>query len=268
MEANRARLTGIQKGDRPKALIDELSENLLAAFRVAPLLDAYDVYQHLMDYWAEAMQDDVYMIAGDGWRALQDGKPNIDLIPAALIVTRYFEHDRKAIEKLQAEADDFSRRLDELDEEHSGEDSLLADARTDKNKLTAKSVKDRLKAIKQGEDAVDERKLLELLLDVMESEATITRKVKDAQKALDAKVAAQYSKLTEAEIRTLVVDDKWLARLAADVQSELDRVSQALTGRIRELAERYAEPLPQLTYDAATLASRVDEHIRKMGFVC
>jgi hypothetical protein len=41
-----------------------------------------------------------------------------------------------------------------------------------------------------------------------------------------------------------VVDDKWMARLSAAVQGELDRVSQTLTGRIRELAERYATPLP------------------------
>ncbi len=38
---------------------------------------------------------------------------------------------------------------------------------------------------------------------------------------------------------------------SAAVQGELDRVSQTLTGRIGELAERYATPLPQLTDDVA-----------------
>ena len=80
-----------------------------------------------------------------------------------------------------------------------------------------------------------------------------------------AKVAVQYGKLTEVEIKTLVVDDKWLATLAADVQGELDRVSQTLTGRIRQLAERYATPLPQLTSEVATFTARVDEHLKKMG---
>ena len=73
------------------------------------------------------------------------------------------------------------------------------------------------------------------------------------------------AKLTEAEIKTLVVDDKWMARLSAAVQGELDRVSQTLTGRIRELAERYATPLPKLTDEVATLASRVQEHLKRMG---
>jgi len=84
---------------------------------------------------------------------------------------------------------------------------------------------------------------------------------------LEAKLDAKYPTLTEDEIKTLVVDDKWLATLAATVQGELDRVSQTLTGRIRQLAERYVAPLPQLTDEVATLASRVDEHLKKMGAV-
>lgn len=38
------------------------------------------------------------------------------------------------------------------------------------------------------------------------------------------------------------------------------------TGRIRQLAERYATPLPQLTGEVAALAARVDGHLEKMGF--
>ena len=266
-QANHARLTGIQRGDRPKALIHELSENLLAAFRAAPLLDAYDVYQHLMDYWTDAMQDDVYLIASEGWTAvLDDGKPNMDLIPASLVVARYFAAEQAAVEKLQADADDLARQLEERDEEHSGEDGLLADARTDKNKLTAKSVRDRFKAIKDEKDADEERNLLERVLDLLEREAAAGKQVKDAQKALDVKVTAKYQKLSEAEIKTLVVDDKWLVQISADVQSELDRVSQALTGRVRELAERYSTPLPRLTDNSVRLAGRVEEHLLKMGF--
>ena len=64
-----------------------------------------------------------------------------------------------------------------------------------------------------------------------------------------------------------MIDDKWMARLAASVQGELDRVSQTLTGRIRELAERYATPLPQLTDEVAVLAARVEAHLAKMGAI-
>ena len=56
-----------------------------------------------------------------------------------------------------------------------------------------------------------------------------------------------------------------LASINAAVQGDLDRVSLTLTGRIRELAERYATPLPQLTLKVATLAARVEEHLKGMG---
>ncbi|MHB8949686.1 MAG: type I restriction-modification system subunit M [Rhodoferax sp.] len=269
-------LTGIQVGDRPKALIETLSESLLKtfqAFEAAPLIDAYDVYQHLMDYWAETMQDDVWMIATDGWQALQDGKPNLDLIPTALVVARYFAAEQQAVEALEAERDAITRQMEEQYEEHGGEGGLLEEGKTDKGKLTAKSVKDRLKALQaltvraEIAEAQDEIKALKAYAALLEQEATASKKAKDAQKTLDAKVAAKYSHLTVADIQTLVVQDKWLATLTASVQSELDRVSQALTGRIRQLAERYATPLPALGDEVEVLASRVDEHLKAMGFV-
>ncbi len=266
-------LTGIQLGDRPKALIEKLSESLLQAFDAAPLIDAYDVYQHLMDFWAETMQDDVWMIATDGWQAVQDGKPNVDLIPTALVVARYFAAEKVAVEALEAERDAITRQMEEQDEEHGGEGGLLEECKTDKGKLTAKSVKDRLKALQaltvkaEIEDAQDEIKALKAYAALLEQEATASKKAKDAQKALDAKVAAKYAHLTVADIQTLVVQDKWLATLTASVQSELDRVSQALTGRIRQLAERYATPLPALGDEVEVLAKRVDGHLKAMGFV-
>jgi type I restriction enzyme M protein len=77
----------------------------------------------------------------------------------------------------------------------------------------------------------------------------------------------RHERLTEDEIKILVVDDKWLAALHAAMQGELDRVSQTLTGRIRQLAERYATPLPQLADEVEALAARVDGHLKKMGAV-
>ena len=259
--------TGIQIRGRPKALIETISESLLETFRPVLLIDPYNVYQHLMDYWTEAMQDDAWQIALEGWKAVLEGKPNTDLIPEALIVARHFAADAAAIEQLEAGRDALSRRIEELVEEHSGEDGLLEEVKTDKGKLTAKSVKDRLKAIQGDKEAADEHKALEAYLALIEQEAAANKKLKDAQKALDAKVIAKYGQLSEAQIKALVVDDKWLAALAARVQGELDRVSQALTGRIRQLAERYATPLPRLAAEVETLASRVDKHLKNMGFV-
>ncbi|HAO79752.1 MAG TPA: type I restriction endonuclease subunit M, partial [Verrucomicrobia subdivision 3 bacterium] len=196
-----------------------------------------------------------------------------ELIPTALVIARYFAAEQMAIEKLEAEVAASEQALEEMAEEHGGEDGLLEAAKNDKDKLTKASVSNRLKEIKADRDGsdrsdgLDERVALENYLALLEKTAATSAKVSDAQDALLAKVAAQYGKLTEDEIKALVVDDKWLATLAAAVQGELDRVSQTLTGRIRQLAERYATPLPQLTGEVATLAVRVDEHLKKMGAV-
>ncbi|MBN8610107.1 MAG: N-6 DNA methylase [Deltaproteobacteria bacterium] len=281
------RLAGIKKGDKPKVLIESLAEELLATFQTAKLLDAYDIYQHLMDYWADAMQDDVYLIASDGWREaakprqmIEDkdkkskDKPDfilgkqkfkVELIPPALLIARHFAAEQAAIERLESEAAAVAQEMEELAEAHGGEDGLFAEAKNDKDKLTKASVSARLKDIKNDRDAASERKVLGDYLALVEKESEVSAKVKTAQEELTAKVAAKYGKLTEDDIKALVVEDKWLATLEAAVQGELDRVSQTLTGRVRELADRYATPLPKLTTELSLLAARVDEHLRSMG---
>ena len=87
----------------------------------------------------------------------------------------------------------------------------------------------------------------------------------EAETALDLLAYKKYPQLTEAEIQTLVVDDKWLSTLAAAIQGELDRVSQTLTSRIRLLADRYAAPLPQIVDEVEQLAAKVAAHLAKMG---
>jgi type I restriction enzyme M protein len=288
-KASTPRLRGIAIGDKPKVLIETLSEDLLDTFRKARLLDAYDVYQHLMDYWAETMQDDVYMLVSDGWR--DAAKPRLiiedktqktkeksdftvsrqkfkaDLIPAPLLISRYFAQEQAAIESLEAGATALAQQLEEMAEEHGGEEGLLAEAKNEKDKLTKASIASRLKEIKNDAEFADERKALEDYLALLEKETEANDRVKEAQRELEAKVAVKYGKLTEDEIKALVVDDKWLATLAAAVQSELDRISQALTGRIRQLAERYATPLPQLATEIESLAARVGGHLVRMGAV-
>lgn len=231
-----------------------------------PLIDKYDVYQHLMSYWSNTMQDDVYMIVADGWKATDKGKPNADLIPAPLIINRYFKTDAESIEKMEAAREAVVRGMEELAEEHSGEDSLLEEAKTDKGKITKMSIKTRLTAIKHDWNAKEERKILNDYLNLIEKESAASKKMKDVQKALDSKVTSQYARLSEEEVKTMVVDDKWMATLAINIQTELERVSQALTGRIKQLAERYTTPLPKLTEDVEILNVKVGEHLKKMGF--
>jgi type I restriction enzyme M protein len=280
---------GFAKDDRPKALIEKLSEDLLAIFRAAPLLDAYDVYQHLMDYWSETMQDDCYLISDDGWhdaahpRLIVEEKGNkakskpdfvigkkryqAQLISPALIIRRWFSDEQEIIEKFKADLAVLQQQIEEMTEEHGSDEGLLTDAANDKGKLTKASVAARLKDIKGDAEAADEIKALKDYIALVEKEAVTNGNLVETQEVLTAKVSARYPKLTEADVKTLVVDDKWLLVLASAVQGELDRVSQTLAGRIHQLAERYATPLPQIIDEAAAVAARVDRHLKKMGAI-
>jgi len=191
-------------------------------FRAAPLLDAYDVYQHLMDYWAKTMQDDVYLLVREGWKAELESGPNTELIPTRLIVARYFAAEQSAITQLEAERDAITLGLEEIEEEHGGEDGLLAEAKTDKGNLTAKSVNERLKAIKGDETFSDERSILDKVSSLFKQESEAAKKVNEARGTLDVNVAAKYGQLTEAENRGPDRGRQWLTALAAVVRTELD----------------------------------------------
>lgn len=288
-KVHEARLKGLEINDLPKQVIHTLSEDLLARFGDLPLLSRYDVYQRLMDYWAETMQDDVYLIAADGW--LEAAKPRgiiedkerkiketpdltidrkkykMDLIPPALIVARYFAKEQAAIEVLQARQETAVGALEEFVEEHSGEEGLLEDATNEKGKVTKGGVKDRLKSIEGDPESDDERDALKRCLDLIEAESEAAKAVKDAQSALDEKVLARYAKLTEAEIKTLVVDDKWFASIRVAFEGKVQRLTQQLAGRVKELDERYARPLPKLEQEVEAFNAKVDGHLHSMGQV-
>jgi len=285
--AHQPALAGIRIGDRPRELIQTLSEDLLARFADVPLISRYDAYQRLMDYWAETMQDDVYLLAAEGWqeaakpRGIVEDKERklketpdlsigrkkfkMDLVPPALVVARFFAEEQAAVDELQARQEAAAQALEEYTEEHGGEEGLLAEATNDKGKISKGAVKGRLKAIAGEDESDEEREALERCLALIDPEAGAARAVKEAQTALDEKTLARYAKLSEAEIKTLVVEDKWLAALRAAIDGEVQRVTQLLAGRVKELEERYARPLPELEREVEALGAKVEGHLKKMG---
>ena len=286
-------LKGLIVGIKPKQTIHNISEDVLKTYTGKALMDKYDVYQHLMNYWNEVMQDDCYLVAVDGWKAEpyrilvknKAGKEtdkgwDCDLVPKILVIDRYFLTERKAIEKLEAERETVATTLQELEEEHSGDEGYFSDY----DKVNKANVLKRLKEIlaskpktnakkqtlplaAEGETAYGEQAILEQYLELTEKQTELNKKIKEAEAELDKKTLARYKTLTETEIKQLAVDDKWMASIERSVKTEMERISQRLTQRIKELAERYETPLPKQTTDVAELENKVSAHLQKMGFV-
>jgi type I restriction enzyme M protein len=269
-------LRALQVGCHPKAVIKALAEDLLGHYVGKPLIDAYDVYQHLMDYWAATLQDDCYLIATDGWKAettrvlVKNAKGKevdkgwtCELVPKPLVVARYFDKEQAAINALDAHIQTLTLKMTELEEEHGGADGLFAEL----DKVNKAHVTARLKEIKGDADAKEEAVALNAWLKLCNRETDNKKTLREAEAALDTQAHAKYPELTEADIKTLVVDDKWLNVIGAAVHGEMDRISQALTQRVKELADRYSTPLPVLASEAEVLAARVDAHLKQMGSV-
>jgi len=179
-----------------------------------------------------------------------------------LIVARYYANDQAALDQLTTELEVVTAKLAELEEEHSGEDGAFAEL----DKVNKASVVSRLKEIKADAESRDGTDVLNEWLKLNADESDLKRRAKDAEAELDAKAYAHYPKLTEAEIKTLVVDEKWLTAMKTAVDGEMDRVNQQLTQRVRALAERYETPLPRVASRVAELETKVERHLNIMGF--
>ena len=208
-----------------------------------------------MDYWAETMQDDCYLIAADGWKAEtyrviekdKKGKEKdkgwaCDLVPKPLVVARYFAKEQAAIDELGSRVGGRQRQAGRAGRGARRRGWAFAEL----DKVNKANVAARLNEIEGDKEAKDEAAVLNDWLELNDEEAELKKHLKEAEAALDAKAYAKYPKLTEAEIKTLVVDDKWLAAIDAAIHGEMDRMSQQLTQRVKELAERYGTPLPTL----------------------
>jgi type I restriction enzyme M protein len=376
-----AELKGLAPAFHPKELIVELGEGLLAHYEGKPLVDHYAVYQHLMDYWVETMQDDAYLLSSDGWKAkthrvmekVKSGKKKgefvdrgwaCDLVPKAVLVGRFFKAELAKLRELRGRLESATAAQTELEEQHGGDSGALSavgnkteaeaalreaieavwaesdpdefktyeratrdteaqatllpqladgpflrTCRNAKGKLALGAIKARLKASGRGEEAealegylacdaalkrhrktarglyetaaaavmermVDEPEAEELedlrvltaYLDAVSEISLAKSEIKTAEATLDAKAYAQYSELTEDDVKALVVDDKWLATLSGRIYGELDRISQALTHRVGDLAERYEIPLPEAVAQVDALQAKVASHLKRMGF--
>jgi len=376
-------LKSIDIGNKPKKIIAELAHRLLASYDDRDLIDKYDIYQYLMTYWNETMQDDCYIISFDGWVAnthrvieeKKDKKGNVtkttdkgwdcDLVPKDLVIHRYFAEEQNTLDLLEEEKETIETQLTEMEEEHSGEEGALngvskkTDAKNNLNDfknlalelykptiyesknnliteletlvdkkmesendsrlqvlrnakgnitqtavkgrlkelnefadehsflnnwiITSKSITDKKKEIKEINETIDgvvsdliqeqpeeefisEIMILNDYLEKTDRVSVLKKEIKTAIQALDDSLLTKYPELTPDEVKTLVVNDKWMATIENDISNEIDQISQKLSNRIKELAERYENTLPELDTQVEVLENKVDDHLKKMGF--
>jgi type I restriction enzyme M protein len=224
-----------------------------------------------------------------------------DLVPKSLVIDRYFLTEKKAIEQLEADKEAIAVQMTEMEENLPDnveeDDWILNEVKNAKGKITKGLVEEKMKELKieilkipasktkkevtkiikdsfektkrsdANAEAFAKLDVLQSYIDLVTKDSEVKENIKKAVADLDKKVIERYKTLTEDEIKQLVVDDKWMATIEGSVKTEMERISQRLTQRIKELAERYETPLPKQITNVAELENKVNAHLKKMGFV-
>ncbi|MFL5832363.1 MAG: N-6 DNA methylase [Solirubrobacterales bacterium] len=291
-EAYRDDLTWIDEHTKPNDLIAALGDDLLARFKKTPLLDEYDVYEQLLSYWHETMHDDVFMIMSEDWigaakprealeredRRLKETpdltigssrKPRrfkIDLIPPALIASRYFPDEKAELDELEAEEEEGTRKVEEYLQEHAVEEGLLWHA-VEEGKINKITTSRRLKEARRADRTdLEEVAALGRALDLFAAESKAKKAVKKAKAALDLATLNKYGELGEGEVKELVLDDKWKATISARVEGLLVGLALDLVSRIHQLAERYEQTLGTIEAEVDAQRERMTAHMAELGF--
>lgn len=268
-----------------KKYIVDLAACLTEQFAGIEMIDMYDVYEVLLSYWQSTMSDDVFLLKYDGYAAGREIEYEIEvtenkkgekkekvkgwdgkLIPKSLVEHAYFATERNKVDEAQRIVDETQSRLDELTEEQTGDDGYLKDFLNDKEKVDAKQVAARLKALKKDKVETDETAILTEWSDLSKTLKAQAKIVKELNIALDVAVKAKYAELSDEEIKELLVNRKWYYSIFDGIKALYVTTSHELANRIVELAERYEHPLPELEQSVAEYEAKVRAHLERMGF--
>ena len=206
------------------------------------------------------MEGWVYIVIENGWIG------DRDLLPEEIIVNKYFLKEKEEIESLEADRDEILSKKGEFEEENSGEEGVLEDHKNDKGSINKNSIKNRIKEIKGNLEFEEEFIALSEYMDIIDKESTTNKKIKEAGKTLEKLADEKYESLSTSEVKDLAINHKWIPSIVGEVNSELDNISNRLTTRIKELAERYDETLGKIEEEVESYSSKVEEHLKRMGF--
>ena len=284
-----AKLNNLSIGYDPKLLINQLGDSILESFGAdKSLVDVYDVYDCLMNYWLETMQDDCYMIASSGWKAQlytpqpvskkknkDEDKPKkekkaatpedvvCDLLPVSIVVDEFFSEKHNLIMAAEELLSENERLIAELIEEQ--QENYLDEVNFIDGKMNDANVKKRIKSLDKKVDA-EEINVLQKYLNLKGDISLNKKLIKDRKYDLLESIVDKYNYLSESEIKHLVIEKKWFSSLSKQINGEMKRISQQLTSKVSALAERYAQTLSEIELDVVDYENKVLAHLRKMGY--
>jgi type I restriction enzyme M protein len=264
-------MMSFEVGASPREMLVALSDELKSRFNGVPLIDGYAMFQHLMDYWNSTLQDDLYIITQDGWRAIpyriQETKKGksvdkgwaCDLIPKSLIVERYFKMQSDELASLEIELESLESELESFIEEQNQEGGVFFT--TEKvNKASANKL---LKELKGIPDTEVEVALVNDYLKMVIKQAELKSKIKNTAASLDLLALSKYNGLSEVDVKELVIREKWFRALEFKLDTEMVLLQTSLSVRLTEITELYQTTLGSISTEVHKMETLVNSHLSK-----
>ena len=284
-------LLNLKNTDSGKEIIKKLSQEIISKFNDLDLIDKYDVYQVLLAYWNETMNDDVLLIIQDenGFglakaaddikeEAKQGGKAKKKvsrekiigwegrLIPKQIMLDSFFIKEQKEIQSEEDSLNIAESSFEESIENNSGEEGLLAEYIGDDEKIDSRKISARLKILAKSDKKTEEYKILNKFAEYESTIKTKRKKIAALKAVLDEKCRARYSLLSGDEIKELLINRKWYKAIETGIQNLCTAAANNITKRIAELQERYEKTMPELNAELAQMEQKVAKDLEQMGF--
>lgn len=226
---------------RVKEIIENISNELLEIFNEDILINKYDAYEYLMNYYDSVLKDDLYMITDNGWiptlsyakdknGKIKKNEFDSELLPKQIIVNKYFSEEQSKIDGKDNELNNLTAEFESLVEENTGDENIFADD----DKVNEKMLKDKRKE-SYDEDLV----VIEKLLDNLSTQKDIKKDIKALQELLNDKVISKYSSLESDECKNIIVYDKWFVSIEEKFSNCINNIITNLSSSIIKLEEEY-----------------------------
>lgn len=275
-EQTKPLMLAVGKENKPKDVIAQWGQNILDTFKKChSLVDAYDVYDQLLGYYNDSMQDDLFMISRDGWmpKLIEPAKKSpkwtdltCDLLPVSLAVQVLLPDLKRQFDAKTSELANVQEQMSTMIEEDEGylDDSVFY------GKRNAATIKKKLKEAAQpdmqGVYSKEQRDLWQQFLDLLEKEKSIKAEIKVLDAKLYKEIKRVYAELTEDEARSIIVNDKWLADIIALINNEMQTAMHRIVTEVNDMHDRYEFTVGQLRLLFGVKETAVQDHLKEMGF--
>ena len=287
-------LNNIDNSVDTKELIKSLSEKLISDFSKLTLLNKYDCYEVLLEYWNEVMNDDVLVVKLNGFEFAKsveiqykeskkkknendDKKTTKDkqvlgfdglLIPKELVINEFFLKEKNIIEEINNQIQKLEEEIEQMIND-AEEDCSLYDITVD-GKIKETDLKAKIKELEKeadikGDDKTDYDLLIKYknCIDGRKEKAT---ELKNKEKELEDLVFKKYDKLTIDEIKELLINKKWLDSIEKGLTEYYQTLSEKLTEGIETIVDRYEETLIDIEDKLKSDEKLVLKDLKTMGF--